>query len=73
MMGWTDLPYNQKEIVADILQTAKDIKKKFDNFVVLGIGVGILRRNWRRGVKITILWGEQMKRELDWRDCWKAG
>ena len=38
MMGWTDLPYNQKEIVADILATAKDIKKKFDNFVVLGIG-----------------------------------
>ena len=38
MMGWTELPYNQKEIVADILQTAKDIKKKFDNFVVLGIG-----------------------------------
>ncbi len=38
MMGWTELPFNQKEIVADILATAKDIKKKFDNFVVLGIG-----------------------------------
>ena len=38
MMGWTELPYNQNEIVNDILQTAKDIKKKFDNFVVLGIG-----------------------------------
>ena len=38
MMGWTELPYNQKEIVADIIATAKDIKKKFDNFVVLGIG-----------------------------------
>ena len=38
MMGWTELPYNQKEIVADILATAKEIKKKFDNFVVLGIG-----------------------------------
>ena len=38
MMGWTELPYNQKEIVADIITTAKDIKKKFDNFVVLGIG-----------------------------------
>ena len=38
MMGWTDLPYNQKEIVADIIATAKNIKKKFDNFVVLGIG-----------------------------------
>ena len=38
MMGWIELPYNQKEIVADIIATAKDIKKKFDNFVVLGIG-----------------------------------
>ncbi len=38
MMGWTELPYNQKDIVADIIATAKEIKKKFDNFVVLGIG-----------------------------------
>lgn len=38
MMGWTELPFNQKEVVADIIATAKDIKKKFDNFVVLGIG-----------------------------------
>ena len=38
MMGWTELPYNQKEIVEDIISTAKQIKKKFDNFVVLGIG-----------------------------------
>ncbi len=38
MMGWTELPYNQKDIVEDIISTAKDIKKKFDNFVVLGIG-----------------------------------
>ncbi len=37
-MGWTELPYNQDEIVADILATAKDIRKKFDCFVVLGIG-----------------------------------
>lgn len=38
MMGWTELPYNQKEIVEDIIKTARQIKKKFDNFVVLGIG-----------------------------------
>ena len=37
-MGWTELPYNQKEIVADILTTAREIKKKFQYFVVLGIG-----------------------------------
>ena len=38
MMGWTELPYNQDEIVKDIIDTAKGIRKKFDNFVVLGIG-----------------------------------
>ena len=38
MMGWTELPYCQKEIVDDIIATAKNIKKNFDNFVVLGIG-----------------------------------
>ena len=38
MMGWTELPYNQKEVVADILNIAKDIKKKCESFVVLGIG-----------------------------------
>lgn len=37
-MGWTELPYNQQEIVADILETAKSVRKKFDAFVVLGIG-----------------------------------
>ena len=37
-MGWTELPYNQDEIVADILATAKEVRRKFENFVVLGIG-----------------------------------
>ncbi len=37
-MGWTELPYNQDAIVNDIIVTAKQIKKKFKNFVVLGIG-----------------------------------
>ena len=38
MMGWADLPYNQNEIVEDILQTAKQVRKNCENFVVLGIG-----------------------------------
>ncbi len=38
MMGWTELPYNQKDTVEDIIATAKEIRKKFDAFVVLGIG-----------------------------------
>ena len=37
-MGWTELPYNQDAIVNDILATAKEIRKKFKYFVVLGIG-----------------------------------
>ncbi len=37
-MGWTELPYNQKEIVADIITTAREVRKKFQYFVVLGIG-----------------------------------
>lgn len=37
-MRWRELPYNQDEIVKDIIETANQIKGKFDNFVVLGIG-----------------------------------
>lgn len=38
MMGWTELPYNQKDVVKDILFTAKQVRRKCDSFVVLGIG-----------------------------------
>lgn len=38
MCGWTELPYNQKEIVDDINEFAKTVRKKYDYFVVLGIG-----------------------------------
>lgn len=37
-MGWTELPYNQTEIVADIKETAKRVRENFEYFVVLGIG-----------------------------------
>lgn len=37
-MKWRELPYNQDEIVKDIKKTADQVKDKFDNFVVLGIG-----------------------------------
>ncbi|NLD34551.1 MAG: glucose-6-phosphate isomerase [Clostridiales bacterium] len=37
-LGWTELPYNQDDIVADIEQTATSIRKRFKAFVVLGIG-----------------------------------
>ena len=38
MMGWTELAYDQNDVVADIIATAKNIKKQYDYFVVLGIG-----------------------------------
>ena len=37
-LGWTELPYNQKDIVKDIEEAAKNIREKFDAFVLLGIG-----------------------------------
>ncbi len=37
-LGWTELPYNQDEIVADILKTATHVRAHFKAFVVLGIG-----------------------------------
>ena len=30
MMGWTELPYNQDEVVEDILATAKYVRKNFE-------------------------------------------
>lgn len=37
-LGWTELPYNQEEILKDIEETAKKVQERFDAFVVLGIG-----------------------------------
>jgi glucose-6-phosphate isomerase len=36
--GFLKLPYEQDEIVADILRTVDKLRGKFDNFIVLGIG-----------------------------------
>lgn len=38
MVGWTELPYNQDEVVKDINAYAEEVKGKFEYFVVLGIG-----------------------------------
>lgn len=38
MTAWADLPYNQDAIADDIIATAAEVRKNFDNFVVLGIG-----------------------------------
>lgn len=37
-MGFMELPYQQKEVVKELQATAAELKDKFDNFVVLGIG-----------------------------------
>ena len=38
MTGWMDLPTEQDEIVKDVMNTARYVRRTFDNFVVLGIG-----------------------------------
>lgn len=38
MQGWMNSPYNQDEVVKSILKTAEDVRKRYDAFVVLGIG-----------------------------------
>jgi len=38
MMAWTNLPYNQGEVVKALNAKAKEIRENFDAFVVLGIG-----------------------------------
>lgn len=38
MMGWTELPTGQADVVEDIIKTAKEVRAKCDTFVVLGIG-----------------------------------
>ncbi|MGE4214751.1 MAG: glucose-6-phosphate isomerase [Anaerotignaceae bacterium] len=37
-MDWRDLPYNQNEVVEDIIEYVNEIKDEIDAFVVLGIG-----------------------------------
>ena len=37
-LGWTELPYDQEEIVKQIEETAASVRKEFEAFVVLGIG-----------------------------------
>ena len=37
-LGWTELPYNQNEIVAKLEKVAGKVRSAFDTFVVLGIG-----------------------------------
>ena len=38
MAGWTELPYEQDDVVAEIKATADKVRKNFKYFVVLGIG-----------------------------------
>ena len=37
-MGWTKLHDEQDTVVEDIIKTAEEVRSKFKNFVVLGIG-----------------------------------
>ena len=37
-LGWMDLPFNQADVVKDVINTAKIVRRNCDAFVVLGIG-----------------------------------
>ncbi|MFW5718806.1 MAG: glucose-6-phosphate isomerase [Halanaerobium sp.] len=37
-MGFMELPYKQEEVIKELKAAAEELKDKFDNFVVLGIG-----------------------------------
>ncbi|MGM0601818.1 MAG: glucose-6-phosphate isomerase [Bacillota bacterium] len=37
-MGFMELPYSQKDVIRELKETAEQLKDKFENFVVLGIG-----------------------------------
>ena len=37
-MDWRDLPYNQDDIINEIINYVENIKDKFENVVILGIG-----------------------------------
>lgn len=37
-MDWRDLPYNQDEVISDIISYVKGTKDNIDSFIVLGIG-----------------------------------
>ena len=37
-MKWRELPYNQDAVVDDIIEYAADVRAKYENLVVLGIG-----------------------------------
>lgn len=37
-LDWRKLPWEQKDVLADVLRAAADIRENYDNFVVLGIG-----------------------------------
>jgi glucose-6-phosphate isomerase len=38
MLGWTELPYNQAEVLLQIEEAAAYVREHFEHFVVLGIG-----------------------------------
>lgn len=37
-MDWRDLPFNQEQVVGEVIKTAESIRNQFEAFVVLGIG-----------------------------------
>ena len=45
-MGWAELPYNQEEVVRDIIYTAAEVRAHYENFVVLVIDISVFERGY---------------------------
>ncbi len=61
-LGWTELPYNQVDILAQIENAAAYVRENFDTFVVLGIGGSALGPIAVHNALNHLRWNELEKR-----------
>ncbi|MFH1881008.1 MAG: glucose-6-phosphate isomerase, partial [Bacillota bacterium] len=62
MLGWTELPYNQAEVLQQIEDAAAYVRAHFDSFVVLGIGGSALGPVAVHSALNHLRWNELLKR-----------
>ncbi|HPF87109.1 MAG TPA: glucose-6-phosphate isomerase [Candidatus Limiplasma sp.] len=61
-LGWTELPYNQAEVLQQIEEAAVYVRENFDSFVVLGIGGSALGPIAVHSALNHLRWNELEKR-----------
>ncbi len=61
-LGWTELPYNQSDILQQIEEAAAYVRENFDSFVVLGIGGSALGPIAVQNALNHLRWNELEKR-----------